>query len=151
MSNYISHRLSQRSSTKFIQPYSYSRLELLLSAQQPHPPPLQYLLPLHIRRPSRIIIRRIRWQNLKLNRRVPLPVFTLLGSHSQIPLSRHILPRSYIQAINSPLKHLQRGKRLVERHFMTRFVDANERELAGLFDLPVYEGVARCQVRVAGA
>lgn len=91
-------------------------------------------LPRYIRRS---IIRRIRGDDVKLNCRISLSKRTLCRSFREIHRSWPDLPSRNILAVDGSFEDLQRDKRLVERDFVTRFVDSRKCEFAGLLDLSV--------------
>lgn len=65
-------------------------------------------------------------------------------------LQRHLARRNVL-ALDSALEDLERGERLVERHFVAALVDPHKAESAGLLDLAVGDVVGRDEVRVPGA
>jgi hypothetical protein len=96
------------------------------------------------------VVRRIRGQNLHLNRSIALPVVTRRCAHSQVVVITFLQARRDINLLESALEDLQSGEGLVEGDFMAGFVDAEEGEETGLLDLAMDDAVAGCDVREAG-
>ena len=113
-------------------------------------PPLPLRSPLR-RPPRRSVINSTRRQHIPDNRAVALPIRTLRRPIGQIPTPTHLaLARGNIKALYGALEDLERGQRLVERHFVPALVDAREGKGGRLFYLAVHGGVAGGDVGVAG-
>jgi hypothetical protein len=99
---------------------------------------------------NRLHLRRVRWQHLHLNRSITLSKRASRGAYSLVALADLFLACRDINLLQRTLEDFQRSKRLVERYFVARLVDAQEGEETRLLDLAVDNVVAGGDVGEAG-
>lgn len=99
----------------------------------------------------RSIISRIRRENLKLNRAIPLSVCTLCCSFCQVLRSWGNFTSCNILSADRPLEDLQCYQRLVEGDFVAGFVDTRECKFTSLLDLAVDDVVGCCNIGISSA